>query len=240
MIAHSIVLLALLFAAMPAMANKYGVSSTPAADTRENDDEEQEDIGDDAGLITDEFSYTYLFDQSYGVIAGFGKSSPFHLMHLEGFAFLRDKLSVSMEIGYGIEQNFHTEDDKHKHIADTVSLSAKVRYYLPLLPLSANASCGYVFFNGFITPDETDNPDERDKKHNYKSSLAYLGVSLSVYYFWKTGIYIESVIFGLSRGKSLGLKTDADAYKGDITEDIESFQPYGFFSGINLAVGYML
>lgn len=234
MIAHSIVLLVLLFAAMPAMANKYGASSTPAADIRENDDEEQEDIGDDAGLITDEFSYTYLFDQSYGVIAGFGKSSPFHLMHLEGFAFLRDKLSVSMEIGYGIEQNFHTEEDEHKHIADTVSLSAKARYYLPLLPLSANASCGYVFFNGFITPDET------DKKHHYKSSLTYLGVSLSVYYFWKTGIYIESVIFGISRGKSLGLKTDADAYKGNITDNIERGYYYGFFSDINLAVGYML
>ena len=56
MTAHSIVvLLGMVVAAMPAGADQQGVKVTPAADLRETDDEEQEDIGDDAGLITNEF-----------------------------------------------------------------------------------------------------------------------------------------------------------------------------------------
>ncbi len=223
---------------MPALADKHEVvKGTQAADAHETDDAEQEDIGDDAGLITDEFSYTYLFDQSYGVLAGFGKSSPRQLMHLEGLAFLREKLAVSMLIGYGLNQNFNTKDYDNDNTADTMSLSVKARYYLPLLPLSANASCGYVFWKGNIVPNET------GSKHDYKSYEAYLGVSLSAYYFWKTGIYVESVIYGISTGKAFGLKTDADKDEGNITDRIEEAEHYGIFFGdglLNITVGYML
>ena len=235
MTAHSIVvLLGMVVAAMPAGADQQGVKVTPAADLRETDDEEQEDIGDDAGLITNEFSYTYLFDQRYGVLAGFGKSSPRQLMHLEGLTFLREKLAVSMLIGYGMDQNFDSE--AYDHTADTLSLSVKARYYLPLLPLSANTSCGYVFWQGNIVSHETGG------KHDYKSYEAYLGVSLSAYYFWKTGIYIESVIYGIGIGKAFGLQTDTDNHKDIITAAIKAVEHYGIFGGglLNIAVGYLL
>ena len=234
--AHNIVLLLVMMSlAMPTLADKHGVKdNNQAADTSEVDDEEQEDIGDDAGLITDEFSYTYLFDQQYGVIAGFGKSSPRHLMHLEGLAFLREKLAISMLVGYGKDLNIDTEDNAYELMADTMSLSMKARYYLPLLPLSANASCGYVFLNGHIAPKETDD------KQDYNASGVYLGVSLSAYYFWKNGIYIESVLYGLSGSKVFGL--DTDKYEDTITEELQAVEHYGVFGGglLNVAVGYML
>ena len=231
-----VLLLSMIVAAMPALADKHEVmKGTQAADTRETDDVDQEDIGDDAGLITDEFSYTYLFDQSYGALAGFGRSSRRQLMHLEGLAFLREKLAASMLIGYGMNQNFDTE--KYKHTANTMSLGVKARYYLPLLPISVNASCGYVFWKGNIAAKET------SSKHDYKSYEAYLGVSLSAYYFWKTGIYIESVIYGIGIGKAFGLKTDTDKDEDIITKKIEEAEQYGIFFGdglLNITVGYML
>lgn len=230
--AQIIALLLSLAVALPAVADKHSAKN---AQTDEKDSEAQEgNIGDDAGLITDEFSYTYLFDQSYGIIGGFGKSSPRHLMHLEGFTFLYDRLGVAMLIGYSKDHHFNTE--KYKLSADTVSLSAKARYYLPLLPFSVNASCGYVFWDGNITPTNS-------QAYDYKSSETYLGISLSAYYFWKTGIYVESVIYGRSFSTPIGLKTDAKSEHADfIEEEIGKSQAYGIFGGglLNIAVGYML
>lgn len=231
MTAHSIVLLlGMVIATTPALAAKHGVKDTPAADAHTTAEEEQ--IGDDAGLITDEFSYMYLFDQSYGVLAGFGQSSPHHLMHVEGLAFLQEKLAVSMLIGYGKGQNFNTE--QYNHTADTFAVSVKARYYLPRLPLSANANCGYVAWQGDIAFNKSGD------KHDYKSYAAYLGASLSAYYFWKNGIYIESVLYGISFSKAFGLKTDAAA-EDTITADIEKATHYGIFGGslLTLTLGYM-
>ncbi len=227
MTAYSIVLLlGLLIVTSPALANQHEAKGTQAADA-----EEPDDIGDDAGLISDEFSYTYLFDQNYGVLVGFGKSSPHHLIHLEGLAFLREKLAASMLIGYGMGQKFNT--DKYNLTADTLSLSVKARYFLPLLPLSANTSCGYVFWKGDIASNQS------GAKHDYKSYGAYLSASLSAYYFWKTGIYVESVLYGISIGKAFGLKTDAD--KDTITAEIEKIAHHGLFGGglPTLTVGYV-
>ena len=227
-----ILFLGVAMVAMPAIANKHG---------GEEDAVEHEDIGDDASLITDEFSYTYLFDQKYGIIAGFGNSSPRHLMHLEGLMFLGnkfDRLGVSMLLGYAKDLNFNTEEYKHKtdsHSADTLSLSVKARYYLPILPVSANASCGYVFWNGKIGPS--------GNTLDYKGSEAYFGISLSAYWFWKTGIYIESVLSGIAFSNSFGLKGDAvSKYKDGINEEIGSTVLYGIFGGgaLNLSIGYML
>ncbi len=229
----TILLLALLVITLPAAAEQHTSKSNQTTAEGDPETTEEEDIGDDAGLITDEFSYMYLFDQHYGIIAGFGKSSPSYLMHLEGLMFLHERISISMLIGYGIEQKFNS--DEHKHTADTLSLTVKSRYYLPLLPLSINGSCGYVFWDGKIGAN-----DSRSKL-NYKSYETYLGVSLSAYYFWKTGIYLESVIYGFGIGKAFGLKGEADRYEDIITETIEDSEHYGIFGGglLNLAVGYM-
>lgn len=232
-----ILLLGVVMVAMPAIADKGGT------DTQDTEGSvEHEDIGDDASLITDEFSYTYLFDQKYGIIAGFGNSSPRHLMHLEGLMFLRDKLDrlgVSMLLGYAKDFDLNFDIKKYKradsHSADTWSLSVKARYYLPVLPVSANASCGYVFWNGKI--------GHSGNTLDYKGSEAYFGISLSAYWFWKTGIYIESVLYGIAFSHSFGLKGDAvSEYKDDITEEIGGAVPYGIFGGgvLNLSIGYML
>ena len=226
----TVLLLSLVIVARPASANQYMAETTLTAE----DIEDEEDIGDDAGLITDEFSYMYLFDQSYGALAGFGKSSPRHLMHLEGLAFLHEKLAVSMLVGYGKDQDFATDNDKHELTANTLSLNIKARYYLPLLPISANASCGYVFWHGNVGPTA-------GSKHDYKSYEAYLAGSLSAYYFWKNGIYIETAIYGISLGKAFGLKSDADEYRDTISETIEAVEHYGIFGdgSLNLTLGYM-
>lgn len=231
MTTHSIVLLlGIVIATTPASAAKHEAKDTPAVDAHTTDEEEQ--IGDDAGLITDEFSYMYLFDQNYGVLTGFGQSSPHHFIHVEGLMFLQEKLAVSMLIGYGKGQNFNTE--QYKHTADTLAVSMKARYYLPRLPLSANASCGYVAWTGDITFHASDD------NYDYKSSAAYLGASLSAYYFWENGIYIESVLYGLSLGKAFGLKTDSAA-EDNISADIEKATHYGAFGGslLTLTLGYM-
>lgn len=230
MTAYSIVLLlGMVVATTPTLGDIHEVQGRQPTDARA-DDEEQ--IGDDAGLITDEFSYTYLFDQSYGVLAGFGPSSPHHFMHVEGLAFLQERLAISMLVGYGMGHNFDTQ--KHDHTADTLAVSVKTRYYLPLLPVSVNTSCGYVFWKGDITFNESSD------KHDYKSSAAYLGFSLSAYYFWKNGIYIESALYGLSFGKAFGLKTDTAA-EDTVSADIEQVTHYGVFGGgqLTLTLGYM-
>lgn len=227
-----ILFLGMAMVAMPAIADKHG------GEDNTEDTVEQAAIGDDASLITDEFSYTYLFDQKYGIIAGFGNSSPRHLMHLEGLMFLRDKLGVSMLLGYAKDLKFATEEYIHytnTHSADTLSLSVKVRYYLPVLPASANASCGYVFWNGNIGPS--------GNTLDYKGSEAYVGLSLSAFWFWKTGIYVESVLSGIAFSSSFGLKGDAvSKYENDITKEIGTTELYGIFGGgaLNLSIGYML
>ena len=226
----TVLLLGLVIAAIAAAADQHTTETTPTAE----DIEDEEDIGDDAGLITDEFSYMYLFDQSYGVLAGFGKSSPRHLMHLEGLAFLREKLAVSVLVGYGKDQDFATANDKYELTANTLSLNIKARYYLPLLPLSANASCGYVFWHGNVAP-------AAGSKHDYKSYEAYLAGSISAYYFWKNSIYVETAIYGISLGKAFGLKSDTDEYRDTVAKTIEAAEHYGIFGdgSLNLALGYM-
>ena len=223
--AHIIVLLlGLVSVASPAMAEQH----TSAAATT-NEDIDDEDIGDDAGLITDEFSYTYLFDQSYGALAGFGKSSPRLLMQVEGLAFLLDKLALSMLIGYAMEQKYR--HNNLEQTADTLSLGIKARYYLPMMPLSVNSSCGFVFWSG-----ETKSSEGEDTYKNYET---YLDMSLSAYYFWKNGIYIETVIYGIGFGKAFGVKSDK--HKTAITKTVEEVEHFGIFgdSSINLTVGYM-
>ena len=156
-------------------------------------------------------------------------------MHLEGLTFLREKLAVSMLIGYGMDQNFDSE--AYDHTADTLSLSVKARYYLPLLPLSANTSCGYVFWQGNIVSHETGGQNTTTR------AMKPISVFRSVpIIFWKTGIYIESVIYGIGIGKAFGLQTDTDNHKDIITAAIKAVEHYGIFGGglLNIAVGYLL
>ena len=245
---HTIVLLlgGILLVSIPSVADQHEAGEAAAAsnantennsaaeDNGDAEDSNEESITDDAALITDEFSYAYLLDHSYGILAGVGKSSPRHLVHLEGIAFLRGRFGISMLLGYNKDQPLNTDD--YDHSAKNLSLAAKARYYLPLLPISANASLGYVFWDGRIAPNE-------DTASDYKSYETYFGLSLSAYYFWKAGIYLESVLYGLSFSTAFGLKTDAASkYRKVITKEIEAAEHYGVFGGglLNIAIGYIL
>ena len=182
---------------------------------------------DEASLLTEEFTYTALFDRKYGVLMGVGKSSPRHLAFV-GFSFSLPTLKrLHLSLALGCCAKWDRKKEEGENIAsETQAVSIRAQYFFVWLPFNVGFGSGLARWEGNVDQD------------SYRGNEIYLDTSLGIYYFWR-GIYVESVIYGVSVGKAFAL--DPTTTSATVTAEIEELESYGVFgngSSLNLTVGY--
>lgn len=204
------------------------------AQAQDNDDL----LADDQSLVDEEFSFSQLFEQTYGILVGYG--GPRYRLSLGASYFVTNYLNVNLTFGmFGEHQPQEEDNDERKRNNDQLAKKAKtmagnvqLRYYPHAkLPLSVFVGTGLAHWGG---SSETGNGDDK-----YQSWEVYGESGVVVFYFWR-GLYVESTILGVAGGHSFGLKSEADkATKKKITKEIEELDQYGMLAGTwNFTVGY--
>ena len=195
-------------------------------------------LADDQSLVDEEFSFSQLFDQTYGILLGYG--GPRYQLYVGASYFATDHLNILLSFGIFGEYQPEEEDNETRernekqasNEAETTAGSVQLRYYPhDKLPLSIFVGGGIAHWDGIAKTDDRDD--------TYRIWELYGESGVLIFYFWR-GFYIESTIFGIAGGHILDLKSNADEdTKKNITKEIKELDQYGMLAGTwNFTIGY--
>lgn len=200
--------------------------------------DDDDTLTDDQSLVDEEFSFSQLFERSYGLLAGFGGSR--YRLYVGGSYFINDYLNIMLSFGMlGKYQPEQEDNDKRERNEEQVSNEAEMmagnvqlRYYPHAkLPLSVYAGAGVARWHGTIKSGNSS-----DK---YRIWELYGETGMVVFYFWR-GLYVESTILSIVAGHSIDFQSKIDQpTETKIIKEIEELDQHGMLAGtLNFALGY--
>ena len=200
--------------------------------------DDNDSLADDQSLVDEEFSFSQLFDQNYGLLLGYG--GPRYRLFVGGSYFVTNYFNVVLSLGmFGEYQQKEEDNDKKKqneeqptNEAKTMAGNLQLRYYPHAkLPLTVFVGAGLAYWDGTTKTDSN--------KDSYQMWELYGESGVVVFYFWRK-LYIEATILAIVSGHNLTLKSDADkTTKDNIAKETEGLDQYGMLAGTwNFAIGY--
>ena len=181
---------------------------------------------------------------NHGVSLGLGATMPWQSYTLEADDQIRPDLALGFYCGGGgFKLTGDGVDGRAYDLTSTThGFGVVARYWIPQLDrLSVEASLGYLWWSGTISPHGSDtaitDPEQR-LGSSYQASGLTGSLALSIQWLWESGFYLQWMPVGFESAVLVqqDQSLDSDAVKSAVQGDLQRARIYGV---IDLKFGYL-